>query len=440
VVDITPFRALRYDPSRVGDISNVIAPPYDVITPAMQDALYDKHENNIVKVDLSKPPHGEPEDSKYRIANETLASWMSEGILALDDSPAFYVLAQTFTGPDGVERTRTGFFCRAKLTPFDQGPILPHERTLKGPKIDRLKLMHATHQNLSPIFGVYRDPEKAVLAVLEEAKAADPMLRAELDHVVNRMWRISDASAQERIQNALANAHLYIADGHHRYETGLAYRDERHAEAAAQGLAHPGGVPPAYDSILMFASAVEDPGMVIFPTHRLVHSLRDFDEKRMLAALDPFFEPMQSPEAPDKAHAALRELGREGNAYLMGTKTSRTLLRAKSTAPWDSVPSLPQHQALRALDVAVLHSVILEHVLGISPEAQATQANLRYSKDFVEAIQAPSKDADVQAAFLMNPTKIEEVTRVAEAHEVMPQKSTFFYPKIPSGLVLCPLD
>jgi uncharacterized protein (DUF1015 family) len=436
MVDITPFAALRFDPDKVGDLSKVIAPPYDVINPEMQAALYAKHPNNIVRVDLTKAESGEPEDAKYGRAKETLAAWMKDGVLARDDSPAFYVLAQTFTGPDGVERTRTGFFCRAKLTPFDQGPILPHERTLKGPKIDRLKLMRATHQNLSPIFCVYRDPHKDVLAVLEEAKAEKPAVVAEMDHVVNRMWRVPITDRQQKIQNALANAFFYIADGHHRYETGLAYREERHQEGAARA----GGEPPAYDSILTFASAVEDPGMVIFPTHRLAHSLTHFEEQKLFQELDPFFERMESPEAVDKAQAALRELGRGGNAFLMVTKKGRTLLRAKETAPWDKVPSLPQHIALRTLDVAILHSVILEHALHISPEAQASQANLRYSKDFAEAMSAPAREESVQVAFLMNPTKIEEVLNVAESHEVMPQKSTFFYPKIPSGLVLCPLD
>jgi uncharacterized protein (DUF1015 family) len=437
MVDIKPFRAVRYRKEKVLDLSQVIAPPYDVITPAMQDALYAKHASNVVRVDLTKPEPNDPEDGKYARANATLIEWLKTGVLAEDDRPAFYVLAQTFTGPDGVERTRTGFFSRAKLVRFDEGQILPHERTLKGPKIDRLKLMRATRHNLSPIFGTYKDPGKKVLAELEAAKRSSPIAEADMDHVVNRLWRIEDESAQRRIQETLSPSKLYIADGHHRYETGLAYRDERREQAKGAPRA---GDPPGYESILMFASAVEDPGMVIFPTHRLAHSLPDFDEARILRALEPFFERSAAPEAPATAQEALRELGKRGNAYLMVTSKGRSLLLSRKTAPWETVAPLPKHKALRSLDVAVLHAVILEHTLGITPEAQASQSNLRYSKDFNEAFTSVTRERDVVAAFLMNPTKIEEVVEVADAGEVMPQKSTFFYPKIPSGLVLYPLD
>jgi uncharacterized protein (DUF1015 family) len=439
MVDIKPFRAVRYRADQGGDLSKVIAPPYDVITPAMQSALYERHPQNIVRVDLTRPEPGEAEDGKYARADHMLKDWLTHGVLAQDDRPAFYVLAQTFTGPDGVQRTRTGFFSRARLVRFDEGQILPHERTLKGPKIDRLKLMRATRHNLSPIFGTYKDPDQRVLAALEDAKRALPIARAEMDHVDNRMWRIDQKDRQDRIQSALAQSKLYIADGHHRYETGLAYRDERR-EQGRSSLPLETNDAPGYESILMFASAVEDPGMVIFPTHRLVHGLPRLDEQQLFAALDPFFERTRAPDASGPAQAALREMGMRGNAYLAATKSGRYLLSAKPSAPWGSVPPLPEHRALRSLDVAILHGVILEHILQITPEAQASQANLRYSKDFTEAFLSPSKEKDVQVAFLMNPTKIEEVIEVAEAGEVMPQKSTFFYPKIPSGLVLYPLD
>jgi uncharacterized protein (DUF1015 family) len=447
MVDIAPFAAVRYSADKVGRLSDVIAPPYDVISPEGQDALYARHANNIIRIDLTKAEPGEPEDGRYARANATLDAWMKSGVLAKDGAPAFYVLAQTFTGPDGVKRTRTGFFSRARLTAWDEGPILPHERTLRGPKIDRLKLMRATHYNLSPIFGTYRDPKQEVLAALEEAKKSAPIAEATMDGTENRMWRIDYVADQDRIRNALSMSKLYIADGHHRYETGIAYRDERRAEAAKHGHPHgtPPGLggdtlPPGFESILMFASAVEDPGMVIFPTHRLVHSLHAFDEAALWRALEPFFERTEAPANADDAKRALAEAGKRGNAYLAITKRSKNLLLAKRSAPWDSVPALPAHQALRSLDVAVLHAVVIEHALGISPEAQATQANLRYSKDAKEAFESPQKSADVEVAFLMNPTKIEEVLDVAESGQVMPQKSTFFYPKIPSGLVLYSLD
>lgn len=447
MVDIAPFAAVRYSAAKVGNISDVIAPPYDVINAELQDKLYNRHPNNIIRIDLTKAGANEHEDAKYDRAKSTLEEWLKSGVLVREDAPAFYVLEQAFTGPDGVKRLRTGFFMRALLTPWDDGPILPHERTLRGPKIDRLKLMRATHHNLSPIFGTYYDKQQRVLSALHEVKREAPIAEATMDGVDNRMWRIDFAAQHERIISALSGEKLYIADGHHRYETGLVYRDERRDEAAKAGK--PTGTPPGlggwmktpgFESILMFASALDDPGMVIFPTHRLVHSLPGLDEAQLFEKLAPFFERTPAPADTNDAKRALDEAGHRGNAYLAVTKQGRHLLVAKRSAPWESVPSLPAHQTLRELDVGVLHAVVLEHVLGISPEAQATQANLRYSKDFKEAIESPNKEESVQIAFLMNPTKIEEVVRVAEAGLVMPQKSTFFYPKIPSGLVMYPLD
>ena len=312
---------------------------------------------------------------------------------------------------------------------------MPHERTLKGPKLDRLRLFRATKTNLSPIFGMYRDPEEEVLGVLSEVVSGPPLAEATMAGVVNRVYRANAANQVQRIRRALSEKKLYIADGHHRYETGLAYRDERRQAA-------PTPDPDAgYESILMFSAAVEDPGMVVFPTHRLVHSLSSFGEEKMLAELQRFFDVTEFPKNdPQRFVEALNEAGAEANALGVVTAGHAQVLKLKDHAPLDDVPELPRHPALRTLDVALLHGVVLEHLLGISREAQATQQNLRYSKDNTEAFRAPDTQDEVQAAFLMNATRIEEVIRVSDAAEVMPQKSTFFYPKIPSGLVLYPLD
>lgn len=434
MVAIKPFEAIRYDAEAVGELSRVLAPPYDVITPARQDELYAQHEANIVRVDLNKAEAGDEELSRYERAQATLHGWLEQGLLKPDPSPAFYVLAQTFVGPDGVERTRTGFFGRARLTKFGEGPIMPHERTLKGPKLDRLRLFRATRTNLSPIFGMYSDAHGEVLAVLEAATKRAPDAEAEMDGTKNRLWRLDDPGQIATIEDALAPKKLYIADGHHRYETGLAYRDERRRDVEAPD-------PEAgYESILMFSAAVEDPGMVVFPTHRLVHSVDGFDETQVVLELGRYFDITDAPGELDAAMAALASAGEQGRALLMVTRGARRLLTLKAEAPLSKVPTLPKHPSTRKLDCNLLHSVVLEHILGISREAQATQQNLRYSKDNAEAFTACQDDPSVQIAFLMNPTKISEVIDVSEAGEVMPQKSTFFYPKIPSGLVLYPLD
>ena len=429
MVDIAPFRAIRYDENKVGPIEKVIAPPYDVISPAQQDELYARHESNIVRIDLNKPEPGDQEMSRYERSGRIFHSWLSEQVMVQDAEPAFYVLSQTFKGPDGVERVRTGFFGCARITKFGEGPIMPHERTLKGPKLDRLRLFRATRTNLSPIFGMYRDPDERVLSELKSAMKLAPAVTATMDGVVNRMWILNDKWKVEQIVSALAAEKIYIADGHHRYETALAYRDERRSE----------GAPPdgGHERVMMFVAAVEDPGMVVFPTHRLVHSLHGFDEAKFLAELDRFFD---RSDAPEDVVDALAAAGKRGNAYAVVTKHGRWLAVAKPDAPWDEVSALPSHPDVRRLDVTILHSVILEHILGITKEAQASQQNLRYSKDAKEAFTSPQAQKDVQIAFLMNPTRVQEVIDVSNAGEVMPQKSTFFYPKIPSGLVLYPLD
>ena len=431
MVDIAPFRAIRYDSARVS-IEKVIAPPYDVISPAQQDELYARHPNNIVRIDLNKSERGDEELSRYRRSSAIFSGWLESGVMARDAEPAFYVLSQTFKGPDGVERVRTGFFGCARLTKFGEGPIMPHERTLKGPKLDRLRLFRTTRTNLSPIFGMYRDPDERVLSVLKSAMQRSADVTATMDGVVDRMWILRDPAMVGAIVSALGSEKIYIADGHHRYETALAYRDERRAEAP--------GADGGFERVMMFVAAVEDPGMVVFPTHRLVHSLGTFDEAAFLADIDRFFVRSAAPKTPEALVEALAAAGADGNAFGLISRSSRSLIVLRKDAPLAEVSVLPEHPDVRRLDVTILHSVVLEHLLSISKEAQASQQNLRYSKDAREAFAAPEKQADVQLALLMNPTRIQEVIDVSEAGEVMPQKSTFFYPKIPSGLVLYPLD
>lgn len=428
MVEIAPFHAIRYTAK---DLSPLLAPPYDVIDDAEQQRLYDRHQHNIVRIDFNKPETSDHRLARYERAAGFLDRWLSEGVLARDSKPGLYVLAQTFTGPDGVERTRTGFFSRVRLVRFDEGQVLPHERTLKGPKVDRLELFRATRTNLSPIFGAYQDPDRAVEHELSRWTAEMPIADATMGGVRNRLWHVEEAS---NVVRAFASKKLYIADGHHRYETGLAYRDERREQNG-------GKIDPdaGYEHILMFSAAVEDPGMVIFPTHRLVHGLSGLDEAAVHEKLSRYFSVEDAPADVREAQRALTAAGDGANAYLMITQRSKKILRSRKDAPWYEVRALPEHRALRTLDVSVLHAVVMEQVLGISREAQEAQTNLKYSKDFTQAFGSVG-DPSVQAAFLMNPTKIEEVIAVAESGEVMPQKSTFFYPKIPSGLVLYPLD
>lgn len=433
MVDISPFRAVRYDLGPNPDLSLVLAPPYDVISDARREELYAKSPHNVVRVDYGRPAKGDGPNSVYERAAQFLAEWRAEGVLRDDEVPAFYVLAQTFVGPDDKTRTRTGFFSRARLTRFGEGPIMPHERTLKGPKEDRLRLYRATRMNLSSIFGAFQDPDGTVRAGLERARSEAPIATGTLDGVKNELFRITDPARLGELEQAFRAKKLYIADGHHRYETGLAYRDERRKAA---GTIDPNA---PYEHILMFAAAVEDPGMVIFPTHRLVHGIAGLDLAALAEKLSRDFELRPLGDDPAAAFAALDEAGRTGNAFVMVSREARHLLVRRKDADPAAGADLPAHPALRDLDVSVLHGLVLERGLGIDQAAQAAQSNLRYSKAWNDAFAAPREIAEVQLAFLMNPTKMDEVIHVAESGEVMPQKSTYFVPKLPSGLLMSPL-
>jgi uncharacterized protein (DUF1015 family) len=412
MVELSPFRAIRY--ASGGDLSRVLAPPYDVIDAVEQGQLYDRDPHNIVRIDLNRAETSDHSESRYERAAEFLSRWQKEGVLTLDDRPSIYVLAQTFVGPDGVERTRTGFSAWCAAGP-GWGP---------GSVQD--------WGDLACVFGAYRDSGGEVFGLIAAVQKELPLATAQQGKVRNHLWRVPEGPITAAISAALAQRKLYIADGHHRYETGLAYRDERRA---AESSPRPDA---GYEHILMFSAAVEDPGMVIFPTHRLVHSLARFELEAVLTELRRYFEVRALGPQSERAQEALAA-EKKNSAFLLSTREAKHLLVLRGDAPLGAVATLPAHPALRELDVSVLHAVVLETILGVTPEAQASQANLRYSKDWGEAFTAPEKDATVAAALLMNPTEIEEVIAVAESGEVMPQKSTFFYPKIPTGLVLYPL-
>ncbi len=352
MVELSPFRAIRY--ASGGDLSRVLAPPYDVIDAVEQGQLYDRDPHNIVRIDLNRAETSDHSESRYERAAEFLSRWQKEGVLTLDDRPSIYVLAQTFVGPDGVERTRTGFFSKARLVPFDEGSILPHERTLRGPKVDRLKLYRATKANLSPIFGAYRDSGGEVLGLIAAVQKELPLATAQQGKVRNHLWRVPEGPITAAISAALAQRKLYIADGHHRYETGLAYRDERRA---AESSPRPDA---GYEHILMFSAAVEDPGMVIFPTHRLVHSLARFELEAVLTELRRYFEVRALGPQSERAQEALAA-EKKNSAFLLSTREAKHLLVLRGDAPLGAVATLPAHPALRELDVSVLHAVVLEN-------------------------------------------------------------------------------
>ncbi|HEX3346262.1 MAG TPA: DUF1015 domain-containing protein [Polyangiaceae bacterium] len=433
---IAPLTPLRYDLPRLnGDLSRVVSPPYDVISPTERAALAARDPHNVVHLIL---PEGEG-DAKYRHAGELFDRWRSEGVLVRDSEPAFYRLDQTFRPPGAPAGapsvTRRGFLALVELVPFRDRVVLPHERTLSGPKADRLALFRATRANLSPGFMLYRDPRRELDAAL-----ATGQVLAELstpDGVAHSLARVTRPEAVRAIIDGVAASTLLIADGHHRYETALAYANE---VSAAAPSAAPNG---EHRYFMTFLTNGDDPALVVFPTHRHAHSIAGFSFERLLREAAATFRVAELPRGAP-AHVLTEALGRakaSGPAVVAAaTDGAAALLTLRGDVDLTSHPTLARQPAvLRKTDVAVLHAGLLEGVLGITPAAQAAKTNLWYPQDAAAAL-AELRAGRGDVLFLMNATPVVDVRDVAEAGEVMPQKSTFFHPKVPTGLALHTLD
>lgn len=424
---IAAFRALRFAPSRVSDIARVIAPPYDVISPEQRAVLEAQHERNIVKLDL---PRGDG-DAKYQQARELLGAWLAEGTLRDDPAPALYRYEQTFdfdTGTGPRTYVRKGFFALILLSPFADRVVLPHEHTLSGPKVDRFNLIKTTQAHFSEIFALYRDPRGEAEAVLERATARAADVDATTpDGCRHRLWLVTDAAAIAQVTAIMAPKQVMIADGHHRYETMVAIRDALRPAGAAPGTSQADFGP-------MFFARAEDPGLLVLPTHRMVHGLAASALDAIAERCRPWFDVTVGDER-DAAGIGER-LRREGEATVAfavrrsgdpGTLWLR--LRADADLSRLGPPTLG------CLDVSVLHGLILEPILGIDAEAMAKQQHLTYSHDLRETL-ARVAEGKVQAAFVMNATKVNQVLDACEAGFVLPQKSTYFQPKLATGLVM----
>lgn len=440
MAEIIPFRAVLYNKAKVGDLNKVMAPPYDVISPKLQDELYSRHQNNVVRLILSKIEPADSEGSdRYSRAAADLNKWLSEGVLVRDEKPSIYYYKQTYTLKTGKTQTRKGFIALARLVDFGKG-VHPHEKTLSGPKADRLRLMQAADANMSCIFSLYSEPSLGINKALDAAingVSADIDVKDD-DGIANTLWRVSDPASVKAVTDALKDKSLFIADGHHRYETALNYRNQMRDKNPN----HTGNEP--YNFVLMYFSNMDDEGMTIWPTHRVVHSLNNFDETAFLDRCAEYFdiEKFSFTEADEQSRrkSFLERLEKAGKDSVaiglnMRAKDAYYVLTLKNAGIMDMVFGDRIPDVFKALDVTVLHSLVLSMILGITQEAQEKQQNLVYVKSYEEALSACRKDAN-QIAFLLNPTRIEQVKSVALAGFVMPQKSTYFYPKLLSGLVL----
>ncbi len=433
MADIRAFRAFRYDPGRVGALSDVVAPPYDVIDPALQQALYDRSPYNVVRLILNKESPADTEhDNRYTRSAATLRDWLRDDVLRQDSARALYAYHQTFEA-EGHTYTRKGFLARVRLEPFGTGKIFPHEETLAGPKADRLKLFRATGMNLSPVFGLYPDPGEKVTAALDAAVGRALPLEA-TDHlgVVSRLWPVNDDHAVSTVTGLLGPKPVFIADGHHRYETGLRYLEERRAAGEA---ADPESAP---NFILMMLVGMSDPGLVILPTHRLVSGLPGLTAERLRRLLAPHFDVEPAGEGEAGAREAWERIEMDGGQELLGfgTAADGRWQTARFRAPAEMARLAAGHGAAwRGLAVSVLHVLVLDHLIAAQGLGTPACAYVHLLREVTEACAARRCDL----AVLVPPATMSHVEAIAGGREKMPPKSTYFYPKLLSGLVLNPL-
>jgi uncharacterized protein (DUF1015 family) len=426
MADVQAFRAYRYDLGHVGALGDVVAPPYDVIDPALQQALYERSPFNVIRLILNKEEADDTEaNNRYTRAARTLRDWQRDRVLAQDSARALYVYHQDFE-IEGKRFTRRGFLARVRLERFGEGRIYPHEETLPGPKADRLHLFRATAMNLSPVFGLYPDQAGEVQSALDEAIRRAPPLEA-TDHlgVVNRLWAVTDQHVASRVSGSMGPKPVFIADGHHRYETALRYLDERQAA----GEAGEADAPARF--VLMMLVCMSDPGLVILPTHRLISGLPDLTAERLRELLADCFDVQTVGRGEPGARETWERIEMEGSQDLLGfgTAADGVWQTARFRAPERLLALVADHsRAWRGLAVSVLHLLVVNQLL------RPAEPTCRYVHLLREATAAVAAQ-QCQLAALVPPVTMQQVQEIAGGLEKMPPKSTYFYPKLLSGLV-----
>nr|WP_242871068.1 DUF1015 domain-containing protein [Neglectibacter timonensis] len=422
LAQIKPFRALRYQLEKAGRIEELTCPPYDIISETQRQAYLERNPYNVIRLEL---PRG---DSPYEEAGKTLEEWLQEGILKQDMEEGLYLYEQEFLSQadHGDKKSLKGLICRVRVEDFAAGVVLPHEETLSKAKTDRFNLMKATNCNFSQIYSLYQDEGHITRSRIENlTKTCAPRYEFSDGLVTHRLWVVNDPVAVSALCEDFAGRKLYIADGHHRYETAINYRNW----CRENDFYNPGS-----EYVMMMLADMADEGLVVFPTHRLVRDLPGFHGPELLKACEAEFDVLPCGDLPE-AQSRLSPLYEEGrHAFALCGGSAGNLRALRAPAVMDSV--LPEKsRASRLLDVSVLHSLILERCLGIDKENMANQRNLTYTRSAAEAV-ASVDSGESNCCFLLNPTRVSEIGAVAANGEKMPQKSTYFYPKLITGLVM----
>lgn len=428
---IEAFRALRYDPARVA-LAHVVTQPYDKITPEMQERYYSASPYNLVRIILGK--HDASDDASrnvYSRAADFFRDWRQQGVFRQDSQPSIYRYAQTFIPPGGgPQQVREGLIALGRVEDYSAGVVFRHEHTLSKPKADRLDLLRATRAHFGQIFMLYSDPEGKVSETVSSDSGPEFEVTDEYG-VIHRLWKISDPTVVAAVRELIRDKKLVIADGHHRYETALNYRNE------SRGSGKPGSS-DSHEFVMVTLVNMDAPGLLILPTHRVIHGLNDFSMDKFRDGASEFFSVEEVDAAIDarRATTILRESAHTGTSILAVGK-DQVFLLDRPKAPVEVFGGLSFRQ--QNLDVVQLHKCLLEGVLGISEDAIRTQTNVSYIRDANEAM-TMVRDGKANVAFLLNPARVQQIRDIALAGEVLPQKSTDFYPKLLSGLTIYALD
>ncbi|BEQ14094.1 DUF1015 domain-containing protein [Desulfoferula mesophila] len=435
---VAPFRAVRYNPAKVSDLADVVTPPYDVISHEQQESFYATDPYNIIRLELNKKRDSDTaQDNRYTRSAEHFKAWREQEVLVRDASPAFYLSETTYTDAEGNQQVRRGFFTMLRVADLNERKVLPHEKTFTAHKEDRFQLTKAVEANISPIFALYPDDLNEVMAALDQGKEPEP-LNDFVDPMglPQKLYRISDPEACRRVQELMEDKVLFIADGHHRYETALNYRNymrELHPEAGPDAL---------FNYTLTYLCSMSDPGLTVFACHRLVPRLDGFGAEDFLALAKPYFDVREvnldgDPEAAKaKLTEALAQADAKSNSMgLVSHDTVKAYLLTLKPGVMSQEAGPDVEGPLADLDVVVLTHLVLDKILGFDNNARDQDHTIRYLADMTHVLQEV-KSGRSRLAFLLNPTKVEQVQRVAEAGLIMPRKATYFYPKVLTGLVI----
>jgi uncharacterized protein (DUF1015 family) len=438
---VIPFRGVHFNVKRAGKIDDLVCPPYDIISREHQQALYRRSPYNVIRLEYGLASPGDTEsDNRYTRAAATLEDWFRTDILRRDSEPAFYIYEMEYEDGGRTKNLR-GFICLVRIEGYESGIIKPHETTLSGPKTDRLNLLRACRASFSQIYSLISDPQGAIGALLSSVTRNPEKEVASDDGVIHRVWIITDKKAIESIIQETEKTPIFIADGHHRYDTALNYRNERRAAAGSYSGSE------GFNYVPMFLARIEDPGLTILPAHRALFNLADFHPRTFEESLSRYFNVeridfSRKTEPVDRRTVLDTMAHRADHSHVFGMRVkgehSYYLLTLRNETDMEAI--IPhKNPAYRRLDVSILHHLIIDNLLGIAMETHKLGLNIEYIKEADEAIKR-IETGEAEVIFLMNPTKVGEVRDVASTGERMPQKATYFYPKLLTGMVMNVID